>query len=337
MKRATLAVLLLLAAPAARAEDSVAVWGNYYKERSTRVISPMVTLRKELPHAAQADVTYLVDQITSASGAFTATDEPFSEYRQEVRVAARKRFFDVLTPGVFVRYSHEGDYRSLGYGVEVALDLFERMSTLTFRLMHQDDLVLQRGRAGFRDTLDTTMASLGWTQVLAKNLVGGLGAEVQILDGYTENPYRVEQHPRDRTRYALGGWLAYRHEETGTTARVDYRFYTDTWELSAHSMGLELVQRIVPGLEIAPRFRFHTQDGVYFLDLVNGFVTTDPKLEAYNTILVGARVSWRLDMLAGTALAPFQRLEIQPAYYYYIQGNRYGDAHIAQLGAYWPF
>src|SRR5438309_133027 len=62
MKRALFAVLLLVLAETAYAEDSVTLWGNYYKERSTRVVEPIATVTKDLPNDAQAQATYLVDR-----------------------------------------------------------------------------------------------------------------------------------------------------------------------------------------------------------------------------------------------------------------------------------
>ncbi len=331
-------VVGLLAVTPARAEDSVSVVANYYKERSTRVVSPFVTIRKDLPSESELSVTYLVDQITSASGAFTPTDAPFQEYRQEVRASASKRFFGALIAQANARYSHEGDYRSLGYGLSLTYQA-SRDTTLSVRANRQNDVVLQRGRSGFRDTLDTTLVGASWTQVLRRDLVGGLNAEAQLLDGYTENPYRVEQHPRERHRYSLGAWGAYRHEGTGTTLRLDYCYYRDDWRLVSHSVGAELWQRLSPSLEIVPRFRFHTQSGVYFTELTpDQFVTTDPKLAAFGTRLVGLRLNWRLDVLADAGpLSVLARAQLSPQYHYFFQDNRYGNAHIASVSVYWPF
>ncbi len=328
---------MLLSSPA-RAENSVSLWGNYFKERSTRVISPAVTLRKDLWAKSSLEVTYLVDQITSASGAFTPTDEAFTEYRQEVRASARVTLADVVTPGLMVRYSREGDYTSVGYGAELTAELFEKNTTWSARVMRQDDVVRQRGRAGFRDTLDTTLLSLGVTQLFTPVSLGGLFAEAQILSGFTENPYRVEQHPRERDRYCLGAWAGYRYVPTKSTLRGTYRYYWDNWELRSHAFELEFSQDIGKSLMLQPRLRYHTQGGVYFTEITpDGFRTTDPKLFEMGTWLLGLRLAWTLRFLRDTPLGVIEGAQIQPSYYFYQQGTRYGDAHVAQLGFYWPF
>ena len=48
-RAAALLVPLALVASTSHAEDSVALWGNYFKEQSTRVIEPFIRVTKDLP------------------------------------------------------------------------------------------------------------------------------------------------------------------------------------------------------------------------------------------------------------------------------------------------
>jgi len=316
------------------AENSVSIVGNYYKERSTRVVSLEVTIRKELPFDGQVEATYLVDQITSASGAFTPeADVAFQEYRNEIRFGLSKRFGD-LTPGVRFRYSTESDYTSWGLSAEVAAEFFDKNTRLVGQFTYQQDDVEARGQGNFQDELTTTLVGLRLVQVVLPELLINLCAETQILSGYTENAYRVEMHPRDRNRYALGGGAAYRIVSTQTTIRADYRFYTDSWKLRAHSIGLQFDQQVLPSLAIVPKVRYHGQNGVYFTDLVDGFRTTDPKLFPFSSGFLGVDLLWRLWFFDGSFL---DGATIKPSYAVYFSGTRYGTAHIAQLGGYWPF
>jgi uncharacterized protein DUF3570 len=338
MKRAFLFALTLVAAQTAYADDTVTLWGNYYKERSTRVIEPIATVTKDLPSEGQVQATYLVDQITSASGAFgVSADKLFSEYRQEVQLAARKRFLRTLTPGVLLRISHEPDYRSTAVGGELTLSLFRDETAIRGYAQHQTDEVYQRGREAFHDQLSTTLVGLGYTQVLAPNVIGGASIEAQILRGYIQNPYRVENHPRRRNRYSAAIWTAYQYEPTRTTGRIGYRFYADTWKLVGHAIELELTQRIVPELAAVARFRYYRQNDVYFVTLTDNYLTTDPKLFAFNSQLYGLELRWTLAWLRGTALDAFATSQIIPAYSYLDQTSTYGPAHIIQLGWLWPY
>lgn len=335
MRRPIISCLaVLLVAPAAHAEDSVSVVGSYYKERSTRVVQPEVTVRKDLPLESQVEATYLVDQITSASGAFTPeADKAFQEYRNEVRFGLGTRLGDFL-PRLGFRYSTESDYTSFALTGELAVELFDKDTRISAQVTHQRDAVEARGQAGFADNLYTTLISLNLAQVVLPELLLSLCLETQILDGYTENPYRVEMHPRERNRYSVGARAAYRLEALATTFRGGYRFYVDSWELKAHTFDLEIDHQLLPSLAVIPKVRLHDQGGVYFTDLFDGFRTTDPKLFPFLSGTVGVQLVWRLWFLDGTFL---EGASVMPYYGYFVQGTRYGNAHLAQLGGYWPF
>ena len=343
--RLTLAALFTSAVTAAHAENSVTISGNYYKERSTRIYEPFVRVTADLPYETEVDVAYLVDNITSASAAFTSTDEPFSEFRHEIRLGAKKKFFDMLIPGVTFRYSKEPDYESYTVGGSLAVNLFDENTTVAAYVQRQSDEVRQRGREGFVESLDNTFFGLSVTQVLLKNLIGGVSFDNSAPRGYQENPYRAELHPRERDRYSVAAWLGFRNIPTGTSVKGWYRLYTDSWDINAHSFQIETSQRIVRGLEINPRFRYHTQGDAFFCAPVSmrapgrdpNANTQDPKLCAFNSFTVGAQVAWTQSWLRGTPLELFATSRIEPAYYFFRQTNRYGDAHIAQLDWYWPF
>lgn len=344
----------------ARAENTVALWGNYYLERSTRVISPMVALSVDLPNETEAQLSYLVDNITSASGTFQATvnDEPFQEFRQEMRLEVSTRVLDFLRAGVLTRYSYEPDYTSLTYGLSLTANLFEDTTTVTVSGQRQNDAIMARGN-NFEDTLDTWRGAINLTQLVTPFLVVGGSFEAQFLDGYTENPYRSEEHPRTRERFAVGGWASYRFSGPGTSIRVGYRYYWDDWSLEAHTVDLQVFQRVTRDLEVVPQIRLHGQSGVDFFrqfqETGTTFRTSDPKLMGLGTTGVGLRVVWTLGLLEGTPLHILREVALHPRYMFFAQRNhlevnplrvlspepgdqtQFGDAHVAQLGICWPF
>lgn len=72
--RLLLVVLLLGVSLTARADRASGTWtgsvetrGNYYWERSTRVVAPTVAVNLDSPDGVQLHADYLVDVITSAS------------------------------------------------------------------------------------------------------------------------------------------------------------------------------------------------------------------------------------------------------------------------------
>ena len=325
----------------ASAQDYVAVWGNYYKERSTRVISPMVRVQKELPEKIRLRATYLVDQITSASGAFTSTDEPFSEFRHDIELVGSIELARKIRPELRLRFSTESDYTSYGIGASVSIPLFDDMSTLSLAGELQLDGIGQRDRPAFQDNLTVVYFAARWSQIFRPDLLGGFALSTRVSRGFQENPYRVEQHPRDREEISAAVFGRYHYPPSRTTFRLEYCFHTGSWESVGHTLDFRVTQRVLRWLQVEPRVVFHTQDPVFFDELSEipnpdnpdgpplQLITADPKLMDIHTWYAGLKLMITVESLRG--------LQIHPMYAYYWQDNRYEGAHIAQLGFYLPF
>lgn len=353
-----LAALSALAPVPAAAENTVSVVGNYYLERSTRVISPSVALRAELPQDTDIELTYLVDNITSASGTFQATvnDEPFQEFRQEVRAAVYKdELWGFLRLGISGRYSFEPDYSSVTYGAVASARFFKDNTTLTVDVQRQNDAIFARGN-NFEDTLDTWRAALRYSQTLTPGLMVGAALETQFLNGYTENPYRSEEHPRTRDRFTFSTWAAYRITQTRTTVRAAYRYYWDDWKIAANTFDVRVWQAIHEDLQLIPQIRLTEQSAANFREQIDRdgvtYRTSDPKLFAQSNLTLGLRAVWTLSFLENTFLYAFRRATLEPRYVFMFQRSvrslnpldileapqtAFGDAHIVQLGICWPF
>ncbi len=356
---AALLVPLVLFASPSHAEDSVGFVMNYFKERSTRIYEPFVRVAKELPLDIQLEASFLVDNITSASIGFTgiSQDELFSENRWEARTSASVKLFDLITPGVSFRYSEEPDYKSFGWAIDVAVSLFDETTTLKAYLRGQDDDVHSNADPSFEEDLDTWVVGAGWTQVWRKDLITGVTFESQVVRGFQENEYRAnEQHPRIRDRFSVAAWASYHVQPTRSTIRVSDRFYIDSWDVTGNTFELSVAQSVVRGhFDVIPRYRFHTQSGAYFSRMVlsdanqmfvadrdepqRSLQTQDPKLEAFDSHLFGIRLRWTLAFLRGTPLEIFETVRLVPSYAYQLPSDsyRYGPAHIAEAGLYWPF
>ncbi|MCX5747412.1 MAG: hypothetical protein NT062_33525, partial [Proteobacteria bacterium] len=82
--RVTLALALAVGAVGtAWADGEVSMRGVYYKERSTRVMQPMLDGMFEAGAHGIVDAHLLVDAITSASSSSGAVDAAFTEQRYE--------------------------------------------------------------------------------------------------------------------------------------------------------------------------------------------------------------------------------------------------------------
>jgi hypothetical protein len=110
--------------------------GNYFWERSTRVVVPEIELKLVAPNGVRMGVGYLVDAISSASIAQTGSDidAVFTEYRHGVHAEVGKEVelgSMQIDPSVHGTYSTEDDYDSIIYGGGVALSWDERNNKLS--------------------------------------------------------------------------------------------------------------------------------------------------------------------------------------------------------------
>ncbi|MDH3728991.1 MAG: hypothetical protein OER77_15780, partial [Myxococcales bacterium] len=73
--------------------------GNYYWDRSTRVVAPEIIAQLEAPQGSRLRVDYLVDSITSASIAAGALEDTrFNEIRHDVAVKGGHEFYERENP-----------------------------------------------------------------------------------------------------------------------------------------------------------------------------------------------------------------------------------------------
>lgn len=376
--RLVLAVVpaLLLARPAS-ADLASGTWtgevearGNYYWERSTRVIAPAIGVSLESPDGVRLHADYLVDSITSASqAAGTLIDRRFTEVRHDVGLGVGREFdFDAvqLDLGVRTNVSSEPDYLSTSLGTDAVLSLNQRATLLRLSLtyVHDDVGKLLRGAdrvgPGGRDLsdrgqvgeLDAVVTSLGISQILTPELVGDLGYDLGYLEGFLANPYRQvpvmgnpvdETHPGTRWRHTLYGRLAYHVRPTGTSLHALYRAYVDSWDIAALSPEARVYQEIGPFTTLRLRYRFYTQTRAFFYrppeQYTTGdtYVSADPKMSEFHSSLVGLQLQLRADFLEGSSLDGLRGARLDMSFDYIWNTNRYGNGVISQIGLRVPF
>ena len=117
-------------------------------------------------------------------------------------------------------------------------------------------------------------------------LIGGMGRANEVF-------------PHHRTRHALQARLAQHVPSTRTTLRVAYRYYWDTFQLSAHTAEFELHQYLAPRLIARGSLRYYTQTGVDFFafafpaDIGRGLPrTSDSDLAPFHAQEFGLKLLW---------------------------------------------
>lgn len=349
---------------------SVSLRGNYYWERSTRVIAPAAHMTLESPRGVRAEATYLVDAITSASQATgVQSDVAFTETRHDVSAGLGYEIdlgATQLDLSARARFSHEPDYFSRGVGFGAALSMNQRMSVLSLngyflrddvsmvvRMSPADDPTrLVAARPVEVGVLNALSLGIAWDQVLTPTLTFTFGYDAALLEGYQANPYRTaafangggapENHPDLRVREAVYAWFSQYVRRTRSALKLGYRLYRDSWDILAHAPEARVYQQFGPHAEIRLRYRYYTQNHAFFYRSGGNlredvFVTADPKMSAFQTQTLGVKLRVELGFLAFTALDPLHTAVLDFGVEYVFNTNRFGDGLIGQGGFGWAF
>jgi hypothetical protein len=353
-----LALALLLAGGLAHADGTIAVRGAYYKERSTRVIQPMLDAAFDTGPKGRVEGHFLVDSITAASVATGAGPIQFTEERYELGVGYQHEIGSLRLGGDF-RYSTESDYGSVNIGGRGELDLAEKTTTLRLRVSAGFDDInngveVDQGAIGTprrSENLFTALVSFGWQQILRDRLVTSVTYDLMNASGYQANIYRLvfggpmpalERVPDHRVRHALAGsvrfWLP-----TETTLIASLRLYHDSWGIDAITPELRIVQEVIEGLELRGRYRLHAQDEAFFYQDVytadeiadsSRYLTDDEKLSAYTTHTLGAQLVVTLERLGVEGSWGDARFDVLIERIF--QSTSFGNAWVAQVGLVLP-
>jgi len=164
------------------------------------------------------------------------------------------------------------------------------------------DKYLLTGEHDGHTSRSTSNVSAGVTQLLSPTTIAhldyGLTFQVgQLSNGWNTVPLTngdraLEVMPRTRIRHALAARIAQWLPWNGA-AHAFYRFYVDDWGILAHTLELELYQRLSRISYLRFNYRFHHQTGVDFFTTRAAptftLATADSDLAALDAHTVGVK------------------------------------------------
>lgn len=168
-------------------------------------------------------------------------------------------------------------------------------------LREQGQLLPRKDRQSFN-------LSLGLNQVLDKKTQVGIQVEAVQMNGLLSTPFhrvffmeqmaaKVERLPDNRLKVPVGIRLN-RYINEHLIARLYYRYYWDSWRMTAHTAGVELPVRLTRSLTFTPFYRYHQQTAVdYFKpykehSVQDQFYTSDHDLAALTSHSYGGGISY---------------------------------------------
>lgn len=137
-------------------------------------------------------------------------------------------------------------------------------------------------------------AGLGLSQILSARMTGYVSADFILQDGLLSTPFHrvyfadkedylfqnfhladdVERLPNSRIKIALGARLNY-FVNYSLTLRTFYRYYTDDWGITSHTVNIEIPVKITDKFTVYPSYRFYKQTAANYFAPYNEHLSTE--------------------------------------------------------------
>jgi hypothetical protein len=345
--------------------DKVKVTTNFFSDNAgMSVQSPTVELVKSLalktiftlrytldrvslpPVRGVAGIPAPIDGITGASRPVGATGiaAAYSKNRNE--------FIAGLTHqglGLHAYYSKESDYVGRMVTASIGTDFNQKNTNLTLSFSQGFDDIYPTN-SGNHYTKQLQAANLTLTQALSPTSSIRVGADLQRITGYQNNPYRTvyvggdhryENHPDNRLRGAV--FVKYNTYLAPSRASLwlDGRYYRDDWGVDSKSLGIKFYQYLSPKVLVRYRYRYYTQTGAYFflptyslsqLAGMPAYYTADYKLQPFVSHWFGVMFEYDLRTLGRkTGIGLFENSTLETKYERYFSSKDF-SANVFQVG-----
>lgn len=251
-------------------------------------------------------------------------------------------------------YSEESDYVSTGAALNYTVAFNEKNTLVTVGWAHSWDRV--NDDHGVTQDKRSDDFLIGVNQLLGPKTVLGLNLTYGQASGYLNDPYRfiiaandlqidadnpsgyVEQRPDEREKFIARLSLTRYITPLHASIEAAYRYYDDSFGISAHLVDLTWYQKLGKRVVVAPGFRYYYQTAAnFYYELLPDsnnkpdFFSPDYRLSELQTFTLGANVTVKAT----------KWLTFDAGYKYYLmQGldgvtssSAYPAAHVWSLGA----
>ena len=290
--------------------------------------------------------TYTSDSVSGASPMYHSSGlTKMTDLRRAVDVDIT-RYFSRGTLSIGTSYSNESDYISRGYQVQGSFSTEDNNTTLTLGgSMNSDDINPVIPLYG--DYKKKAYSGIfGITRNVSKRDIVQLNVGYSNGNGDFSDPYKInDNRPTQRNNATVLTRWNHHFDRTDGTARLSYRYYSDTFGIRAHTLQGEYVQPLSHGWTVSPLLRLYSQSEADFYVAVGAAEKADPttptpppadakyysedqRLSAFGAITLGLKVSKQLNQ---NWLADVKYEEYEQRAGWSVNGN--GDRGLAPFGA----
>ncbi len=305
------------------AEADLSAGNSASGESSERYSIDSLLFRLATPVGAQAlTVNATIESMSGASPWFVQPDAQGRAVQVMSRASIEETRADIqgtlgvefagLDWNVSLGYSNEDDYEAINGGLETEYTPPEANYTLSGGIGYSyDKLDPTVGPSSLNviDKADKDSLSLygGATWIINAQTVLQTTLSYGLHDGYLNDPYKLawivsqagtvaDSRPGTRNLFAVSTRLRHYIGNLGAAVHADYRYYTDDWEIEAHTLELAWNQVIDNSWRVTPAIRWYSQSQAafyapYYANVrADGYASSDYRLSPYGAI------SLRLDV-----------------------------------------
>lgn len=257
----------------------------------------------------------VIDTITGASPRYHTAVSGASRFYEKRKGADASvtRYFKRASVTVAAGYSGEHDYVSRFVSAQASFSSEDNNTTWLLGTGVSNDRINPVNDAVENEHKRVRDYMVGVTRVLTPaDIVQVVLTHVRGR-GYYSMPYKfLDQRPRRQEQNSM--LLRWNHHfaASGMTSRSSYRYYTDAFGVSSHTLQGELARPLGAGWTLTPSLRLHSQSAAHFyFDPVYdsrfgppfppGFsfanqrdMTADQRLSAYGAVTAGLKVEKEL-------------------------------------------
>ncbi len=312
--------------------DSVDALYHEYDGGGMDINGPFLLVRKSIGTDFSVNGHYYIDSVSAASIDVLATASEYKEERTEYSVGLDYLHEKTMLSTGYIN-STENDFEAKNVFVSLNQSFFGDLSSISLTYAKGWDVV-GKINSDFSEDVDRNIYKIGLSQILTKNAMLGLDLEMITDEGFLNNPYRRyrfldsnaasgysyadEVYPDTRTSSAVAlralYYLPYR-----ASVKAEYRYYTDSWDIRAHTFELAYVHPLNAHWTLEGRYRFYTQSQAEFYKDVFPFqdaetyMARDKELSQMSDYTLGAGVSYEfgqgviptIDRMKFTALVDY--------------------------------
>jgi len=285
-------------------EDRADALYHVYDGGGVEVTGPAFLVRKDMKNKVSVYSSYYADNISSASIDVVTTASPYNEQRDEFGLGLDTIYGTALF-NISASYSDESDYKAKTLDMNISQDIFGGMTTINLGFTRGWDDV---GRVdnNFDEEIDRYRYRLNLSQIVSSTIILNINYEAISDKGFLNNPYRSarllgasvpERYPGTRTSNAVA-FRGIKSISDNISAQVGYRYFWDTWSISAHTIEIAYNQQVKTRWLAEARYHYYNQDKASFyadnFQQELNYMARDKELSSYSSHAVGFKISYTL-------------------------------------------